>query len=185
MSGVRQTGWSEGWYAAAQRVPSPNFDARPTGVGVELVVLHNISLPPHQFGGGFVAQLFLNRLDPTAHPFFATLRGVRVSSHFYVGRGGELIQFVSCDERAWHAGQSHWAGRERCNDFSIGIELEGSDLLPFRDAQYETLARVLAALRACYPVRAVIGHSDIAPGRKTDPGPFFDWARVPDGPVRA
>lgn len=178
---VPASDWNDGWYASARQVMSPNFDARPDGAGVELVVVHNISLPPHRFGGDFVADLFLNRLDAAAHPFFATLQGVRVSSHFYVRRDGGTIQFVSCDRRAWHAGQSRWAGRERCNDFSVGIELEGSDLLPFRDAQYAALATLLVALRARYPVRAVTGHSDIAPGRKTDPGPFFDWARVPGG----
>jgi len=178
---MRAPDWSDGWYAPAQRVPSPHFDERPEGARVELAVVHNISLPPHRFGGDFVADLFLGRLDPAAHPFFATLQGVRVSSHFYIRRGGELVQFVSCDARAWHAGQSRWGARERCNDFSVGIELEGSDLMPFRDAQYATLAGLLEALRTCYPLRAVAGHCDIAPGRKTDPGPFFDWTRVPGG----
>lgn len=173
--------WTGGWYAGARRLPSPNFDERPPGTAVDLVVVHNISLPPHRFGGGFVAEFFLNRLDCAAHPFFTTLQGVRVSSHFYVERDGGLTQFVSCDARAWHAGQSRWRGRERCNDFSVGIELEGSDLLPFRDAQYAALGALLAALRARYPAVAVTGHAHIAPGRKTDPGPFFDWARVPGG----
>ncbi len=185
MSGVPAPDWTDGWYAGARREPSPNFDARPPGTAVDLAVVHNISLPPHQFGGEFVADLFLNRLDPLAHPFFATLAGVRVSSHFYIRRTGEIVQFVSCDGRAWHAGQSRWRGRERCNDFSVGIELEGSDLVPFRDAQYLALDRLLRAVRRQYPVRAVTGHSDIAPGRKTDPGPFFDWTRVPGGRTRA
>ncbi|MCW5619929.1 MAG: 1,6-anhydro-N-acetylmuramyl-L-alanine amidase AmpD [Burkholderiales bacterium] len=172
--------WEAGWCAAAQRVPSPNHDERPTGTAVELVVVHNISLPPHQFDGDHVAELFLNRLDPAAHPFFATLAGVRVSAHFLVRRDGRLVQFVSCDRRAWHAGASRWRGRERCNDFSIGIELEGSDLIPFRESQYAVLVDLLRALRAQYPIGDITGHSEIAPGRKTDPGPFFDWARVHD-----
>jgi AmpD protein len=167
-----------GWLAQVRRIPSPNFDARPPGTPIDLLVVHNISLPPHQFGGEAVIDLFHNRLDLDAHPFFATwLRGVRVSSHIYIRRDGELIQFVSCDERAWHAGASHWLGRVRCNDFSIGIELEGSDLVPFRDAQYATLAAVARELRAHYPIAGIVGHSDIAPGRKSDPGPFFDWDR--------
>jgi N-acetyl-anhydromuramoyl-L-alanine amidase len=167
-----------GWLAGARRLPSPNFDARPPGSPVELLVIHNISLPPHQFGGQAVIDLFLDRLDLAAHPFFATwLTGVRVSAHLYIRRDGELIQFVSCDQRAWHAGASEWRGRPRCNDVSIGIELEGSDLIPYRDAQYQALAAVARALRAAYPIADMVGHSDIAPGRKTDPGPFFDWTR--------
>jgi AmpD protein len=167
-----------GWLTQARRVPSPNCDARPAGAAAELLVVHNISLPPHQFGGQDVIDLFVNRLDPAAHPFYSTwLRGVRVSAHIYIRRDGELLQFVSCDERAWHAGASQWRGRSRCNDFSIGIELEGSDLMPFRDAQYQVLAEVTRVLRAQYPITDIVGHSDIAPGRKTDPGPFFDWQR--------
>jgi AmpD protein len=167
-----------GWLPHARRVASPNFDARPSGVAVDLLVVHNISLPPHQFGGEAVTDLFLNRLDLDAHPFYsAWLRDARVSAHIYIRRDGELIQFVSCDERAWHAGVSEWGGRARCNDFSIGIELEGSDLVPFRDVQYAVLAEVTRELRSCYPISDIVGHSDIAPGRKTDPGPFFDWAR--------
>jgi AmpD protein len=167
-----------GWLAHARRVASPNRDARPEGCAVDLLVVHNISLPPHRFGGSAVLDLFCNRLDLDAHPFYATwLREVRVSSHLYIRRDGELIQFVSCDERAWHAGQSQWRGRTRCNDFSIGIELEGSDLIPFRDTQYDCLAEVARTLKAHYPITDVVGHSDIAPGRKTDPGPFFDWER--------
>jgi len=185
MSGTPAADWAEGWYTGARPHPSPNFDARPPGMPVDLAVLHNISLPPHQFGGDYVADFFLNRLDPLAHPFFATLAGVRVSAHFYIRRTGEIVQFVSCDARAWHAGQSRFKGRERCNDYSVGIELEGCDLVPFRDAQYLALDRLLRALRARYPVRAVTGHSDIAPGRKTDPGPFFDWTRVPGGRASA
>ncbi len=168
---------ADGWLPAARRVPSPNFDERPAGMPVDLVVLHNISLPPGQFGTGDVEAFFQNRLDASRHPFFETIRDVRVSAHFFVTRGGELVQFVSCAQRAWHAGQSDFFGRPRCNDFSIGIEIEGCDDQPFTAAQYHTVADLVRALRAAYPVRAVAGHSDIAPGRKTDPGPHFDWPR--------
>jgi AmpD protein len=168
----------DGWLESARRLPSPNRDARPPGTPVELLVIHNISLPPHQFGGDAVVDLFLNRLDPAAHPFYATwLRDLRVSAHFYIRRDGELLQFVSCEARAWHAGASEWHGRPRCNDFSIGVELEGSDLIPFRDAQYTALAMLTRELRAAYPIADIVGHADIAPGRKTDPGAFFDWAK--------
>lgn len=165
-----------GWVPAARHVPSPNFDARPAHTPVDLVVIHNISLPPGQFGSGDIEAFFLNRLDPSRHPFFETIHQVRVSAHFLVTRGGELVQFVSCLDRAWHAGQSEFFGRPRCNDFSIGIEVEGSDDQPFTLAQYHTTAALVRALLGAYPVRAVAGHSDIAPGRKTDPGPHFDWA---------
>lgn len=168
---------ADGWVPAARRVPSPNFDERPAGMPVDLVVLHNISLPPGQFGSGDVEAFFQNRLDASRHPFFETIRDVRVSAHFFVTRFGELVQFVACTQRAWHAGQSDFFGRQRCNDFSIGIEIEGCDDLPFTPAQYHTVAGLVRALRAAYPVRAVAGHSDIAPGRKTDPGPHFDWQR--------
>jgi AmpD protein len=162
----------------ARQIASPNFDQRPDGEAIRLLVVHNISLPPNEFGGPGVIDLFLNRLDPGAHPFYAAIGGLRVSSHFYIRRDGELIQFVACARRAWHAGASCWNGRERCNDFSVGIELEGSDFVPFRDAQYDALAQLTRELKARYPIEAVVGHSDIAPGRKTDPGPFFDWARL-------
>lgn len=167
-----------GWLDSARRLPSPNHDARPEGMAVELVVVHNISLPPGEFGGSGVEQLFTNRLDPAAHPYYAGIAHLRVSAHFFIRRDGELIQFVSCIQRAWHAGASHWRGRERCNDFSLGIELEGTDDQAFTDAQYETLNRLLAVLKAAYPIAAVTGHSDIAPGRKTDPGSCFDWDRL-------
>ena len=157
---------------------SPNFDARPTGVTPDLIVIHNISLPPGQFGGGAVADFFLNRLDWDAHPFYNEIRGVRVSSHFLIARDGALQQFVSCNARAWHAGVSRFGERERCNDFSIGIELEGCDDVPFEDAQYASLAALVGALCARYPIAALAGHSDIAPGRKTDPGACFDWRRL-------
>ncbi len=176
---------TEGWVPAARRVPSPNFDDRPTGMPVDLVVLHNISLPPGQFGSGDIEAFFQNRLDPDRHPFFATIHQVQVSAHFLVRRNGELVQFVPCGKRAWHAGLSDFFGRGRCNDFSVGIEIEGSDDLPFTAGQYATTATLVKALRATLPVQAIAGHSDIAPGRKTDPGPHFDWdrfARLADVP---
>ena len=170
---------AHGWLPAARRLPSPNCEARPAGTVPTLVVVHNISLPPDTFGGPEIADLFLDRLDCDAHPYFDQhLRGVRVSAHFVIHRDGALEQFVSCDERAWHAGLSNFFGRERCNDFSIGIELEGSDTTAFESAQYATLAALVKALAACYPIEALAGHSDIAPGRKTDPGPHFEWTRL-------
>jgi N-acetyl-anhydromuramoyl-L-alanine amidase len=170
---------ARGWVAGARHLPSPNFEARPAGAIPTLIVVHNISLPPGEFGGSGVADLFLNRLDCDAHPYYDThLRGVRVSAHFVIRRDGALEQFVSCDERAWHAGLSNFFGRERCNDFSIGIELEGSDATAFEAAQYRTLAAIVSVLCARYPVDALAGHSDIAPGRKTDPGPHFEWPRL-------
>lgn len=147
-------------------------------MAIELVVIHSISLPPGEFGGDAVSELFTNRLDWDAHPYFQSIRGLEVSAHFFIRRDGSLIQFVPCARRAWHAGKSSWLGRERCNDFSVGIELEGTDDQPFTDAQYAALIPLLAALKAAYPIRAVIGHSDIAPGRKTDPGPHFAWQRL-------
>lgn len=168
----------DGWSGAARHIPSPNCDDRPPGSRIELIVIHAISLPPGRFGGDFVADLFRNVLDPGADPYFAGISTLRVSAHFYIRRDGELIQFVSCDARAWHAGVSRWRGRERCNDYSIGIELEGCDELPFADVQYDVLKRLLADLRARYPICGVVGHADIAPGRKSDPGPCFDWSRL-------
>jgi len=162
-------------------VASPNCDDRPPGAGVDVAIVHAISLPPGEFGGGHVERLFLNTLDPGAHPYFAEIDGLRVSAHFLIARSGELVQFVPVTRRAWHAGVSCCEGRERVNDFSVGIELEGSDELPFEDAQYESLARLLRALMAACPGLApgrIYGHSDVAPGRKTDPGPHFDWARL-------
>lgn len=168
-----------GWltHAGVRRVPSPNHDERPAGTCVSLLVLHNISLPPGQFGGPYIEGLFSNRLVEAAHPWFVNLRGLRVSAHFLVRRDGLVVQFVSTEKRAWHAGVSRHAGRERCNDFSIGIELEGTDTLPFTAAQYQALAWLMPALRARYPLASVRGHEHIAPGRKTDPGPGFDWPR--------
>ncbi len=142
---------------------------------VTLLVIHNISLPPGCFKGSAVMDLFLNRLDTAAHPYFSGLSGLRVSPHFFVRRRGDLAQFVPCSKRAWHAGVSTWRGRERCNDFSIGVELEGTDEIPFTAAQYRTLTRLTHVLKSVYPIRDIAGHSDIAPGRKTDPGPYFDW----------
>ena len=165
-----------GWLLEAGRCnASPNFDPRPVGMTVEVLVIHNISLPPDQFGGPGVEQLFTNCLDPDEHPYYAQIAGLRVSAHFFIRRDGEVVQFVSTEDRAWHAGVSCWQGRERCNDFSVGIELEGCDTVPFEAVQYERLIALIAALRQRYPIRGVVGHSDIAPGRKTDPGPCFDW----------
>lgn len=166
-----------GWCPAAQRQPSPNCDARPPGVAPDLLVIHNISLPPAQYGGREVVDLFLNRLDFAAHPYFADLKGVRVSAHFFVRRDGTLVQFVPCDARAWHAGVSRFGTRSACNDFSIGVELEGCDAQAFEGCQYATLAKLARALCAHYPLSDVAGHSEIAPGRKTDPGPHFNWQR--------
>lgn len=168
----------EGWLTGARRVESPNFDARPAGEVASLVVVHAISLPPREFGSDAIERLFTNTLDPDAHPYFATINALRVSAHFLIRRDGELVQFVSCAQRAWHAGVSEWNGRARCNDFSLGIELEGCDDLPFEELQYRRLGELVAVLRAYYPIAALAGHSDIAPGRKTDPGPFFDWRRI-------
>jgi AmpD protein len=167
---------SAGWCEEALRMPSPNFDVRPEPTAIDLLVIHNISLPPGQFGGPFIADLFINRLDYEAHPYFDQLRPLRVSSHFLIRRDGSIVQFVSANDRAWHAGVSSFCGRERCNDFSIGIEMEGTDSVPFEPAQYVALAKVTLALQSRYPLKSVTGHEHIAPGRKTDPGPFFDWA---------
>ena len=171
----RYTIGQDGWCAEAVHIPSPNFDARAEGTAIDLLVIHNISLPPGEFGGPYIADLFTNRLDCDAHPYFDQLRGLRVSAHFLIRRDGEVIQFVSANDRAWHAGVSNFCGRERCNDFSIGIELEGTDFQLFEPAQYASLSALAAALCARYPLTNVTGHEHIAPGRKTDPGPFFDW----------
>lgn len=167
----------KGIVSGARFVASPNFDERAWGGEISLLVIHNISLPPNEYGGTGILDLFTNRLDPAGHPYYETIKDLKVSSHFLIRRDGELIQFVPCTQRAWHAGASNWCGRERCNDFSIGIELEGSDFDPFTDAQYDALARLTRALKAAYPITDIVGHSDIAPGRKTDPGPYFDWVR--------
>ena len=165
----------DGWSMYATRVPSSNCDNRPAGVIPELLVIHNISLPPGQFGGDSIARFFCNQLDCNAHPYFSLLRELRVSAHFLIQRAGTVLQFVPVQQRAWHAGVSAFAGRSRCNDFSIGIELEGSDFVPFSADQYRALAALTRQLQKRYPLSDVAGHQHIAPGRKTDPGPFFDW----------
>ncbi|MCU0834020.1 MAG: 1,6-anhydro-N-acetylmuramyl-L-alanine amidase AmpD [Chromatiaceae bacterium] len=165
----------------ARWVPSPNHDPRPPATEVDLLVIHGISLPPGELGGPWIEQLFQNRLDWEAHPYFATIRGLRVSAHLLIRRDGELIQLVDFAERAWHAGVSSFAGRGACNDYSIGIELEGADTIPYTDAQYRVLAETVRELMRRFPAigpERIVGHSDIAPGRKTDPGPAFDWARL-------
>jgi N-acetyl-anhydromuramoyl-L-alanine amidase len=156
---------------------SPNCDSRPGGCPVSLLVIHHISLPPGVFGGSGIVDLFTNRLDPSAHPHYPMVAGMKVSAHFLIRRDGKLVQFVPCGARAWHAGESAWKGSARCNDFSIGVELEGTGEVPFTAAQYRQLARLTRALKSRYPIRDIVGHSDIAPGRKNDPGPHFDWAR--------
>ena len=168
---------AETWIAGARRVPSPNSDSRPAGSEISLVVLHSISLPRGEYGGNAIEQLFTNRLDAAAHPSFADLAGLRVSSHFLIYRDGELVQFVPLEQRAWHAGASRWRGRERCNDFSVGIELEGIDGGRFAHAQYASLVLLVRKLQAVLPLQDIAAHSDVAPGRKSDPGPRFDWAR--------
>jgi AmpD protein len=171
---------AQGLLAGGEYIPSPNCDDRPDGA-IELLVIHGISLPPDEFGGDGVQRLFTNTLDAGAHPYYQTLAGLKVSAHFFVRRDGGVMQFVPCSKRAWHAGASCWQGMERCNDFSLGIELEGSDTVPFTDAQYAALIRLTLALRDVYPIRGIAGHSDIAPQRKTDPGPCFDWQRYLTG----
>jgi N-acetyl-anhydromuramoyl-L-alanine amidase len=170
-----------GWLDSSIHLPSPNFESRPGNIEPTLIVVHNMSLPPDEFGGSAITEFFQNRLDHDAHPYYAHLRGVRVSAHFVIRRDGVVEQYVSCNERAWHAGLSSFLGRERCNDFSVGIELEGSDRSPFEPAQYAALSAVVTALMQRYPIDAIAGHSDVAPGRKTDPGPYFEWARLQSG----
>ncbi len=176
-----QVDLATGLLDAARYLPSPNGDDRPFGIVVDLIVIHGISLPPGEFGGPWIDALFANTLDPAVHPYFQTLTGLRVSAHLLIRRDGELIQYVPFHRRAWHAGASEYAGRSRCNDFSIGIELEGADQIPYADGQYQKLATVIQAVRTAYPAISsdrLTGHADIAPGRKTDPGPAFDWARL-------
>lgn len=173
------SGWqADGWLEGVRWLPSPNFGERPADVAVSLVVIHNISLPPDEFGGDWVEDFFLNRLNPAVHPYFSTISKLQVSAHFYIRRDGRVTQFVGCDQRAWHAGQSGWCGRDNCNDYSVGIELEGSDSQPYEAAQYAALWPLLDALQGRYPISAVAGHCHIAPGRKSDPGPYFDWAAL-------
>lgn len=166
---------ADGLLQGARNVASPNCDARPPGARVTLLVLHNISLPPGHFGGDAIERLFTNRLDPADHPAFSDLAGLRVSSHFLVCRDGGIAQFVPVTRRAWHAGASRWRARERCNDCSVGVELEGTDELPYADAQYASLAALSLVLMNALPITACAAHSDVAPGRKTDPGRSFDW----------
>jgi N-acetyl-anhydromuramoyl-L-alanine amidase len=173
-----RTAWHDGWWRWARHVRSPNHDARSADASVSLIVIHSISLPPGVFGGGAVEDLFLNRLDPTAHPYYESLRGLRVSAHFFVRRDGEVVQFASCAARAWHAGVSQWRGRTQCNDFSVGIELEGLEGEPFEDEQYVSLARLVRALAKHWPIDGIAGHEHVARGRKMDPGAGFDWARL-------
>lgn len=166
---------AQGWFSGTRRVISPNFDARPVRTAINLLVIHGISLPPNEYGGDAIERFFTNTLNHSGHPYFEQLRGVRVSSHFLVRRNGQIVQFVPCARRAWHAGVSIWRGRSRCNDFSIGVELEGSDSEPYTASQYVALGRLARCLKRNYPIAEIVGHADIAPGRKTDPGPFFDW----------
>ncbi len=170
--------WPHGWCPSARRVDSPNFGPRPPDTTINLVVIHSISLPPGTYGGDEIERLFTNRLDWDAHPYFDQIRGAEVSAHFVIRRDGELLQFVSANDRAWHAGQSSWQGRDNCNDYSIGIELEGLEDHPFERAQYQALADLLQqAIKAC-PIEQIAGHEHVAPGRKRDPGRAFDWAAL-------
>ncbi|MBU2885422.1 1,6-anhydro-N-acetylmuramyl-L-alanine amidase AmpD [Gilvimarinus agarilyticus] len=169
-----------GWIDQAERCSCPNFGERPNPQDISLLVIHNISLPPGEYGGGWIDRFFANKLDPAAHPYFSDIANLQVSSHLLIERTGVIKQFVNLEQRAWHAGRSEFNGREECNDFSIGIELEGTDDTPYTDAQYQTLIAVTQAILTCYPAidkSRILGHSDIAPGRKTDPGPSFDWSR--------
>lgn len=170
--------WSHGWLRGARRCASPNFGPRPRGTAITLVVIHSISLPPGTYGGDAIERLFTNRLDFDAHPYYAQIRGLQVSAHFLIRRDGALLQFVSCDDRAWHAGRSCWRGCDECNDYSIGIELEGLEGDSFEAAQYDSLVPLLARIGARYPVTDVVGHQHIAPDRKADPGPGFDWPQL-------
>ncbi len=167
-----------GWAEGVRDARSPHYDRRPSGIEIDTVVLHNISLPPLTFGSNCVEDFFCGRLDCRQHEALASLEGIRVSSHFFIRRNGEMVQFVSCNDRAWHAGLSSLLGRRRCNDFSIGIEIEGTDFCPFEERQYQSLEGLLRAISHRYPVRYIVAHSDIAPTRKTDPGPYFDWGRL-------
>lgn len=169
---------SDGFADGACHLPSPNCDERPADARVELIVVHNISLPPGDYGGPGIVDLFLNRLQPSAHPYYVDIAHLRVSAHFLIRRDGTLLQFVSCQRRAWHAGVSSWRGRSRCNDFSVGIELEGTDTTPYENTQYACLNTLICALRRAYPIADITGHADIAPGRKTDPGPSFAWDKI-------
>ena len=170
--------WRDGWWAGARAHPSPNFGPRPARVQTSLAVVHSISLPPGCYAGDAVQRLFTNRLDWDAHASYDAIRGLQVSAHFFVRRSGRALQFVSCEQRAWHAGVSRWGGRENFNDWSVGIELEGLETAGFEPAQYRQLARLLRSLALRYPLAEAVGHEHIAPGRKFDPGPGFDWLRL-------
>lgn len=176
-SEVHPSLWAQGWYKFAHRIDSPNFGPRPAPC-VDLIVVHSISLPPGEFGNLHVQELFTNQLDWTLHPYFKQMEGLQVSAHFFIRRGGALLQFVSCDDRAWHAGQSHYRGRDNCNDDSVGIELEGLEGGEFEGAQYETLVSLCAAIEQRYPIEHVAGHEHVARGRKIDPGAGFDWVKL-------
>jgi len=175
-SEAHRSAWRDGWWWRAESCPSPNFNSRPDASDVTLVVLHSISLPPGLYGGDGIERLFTNRLDWEADPYYQAIRGLKVSAHFLIRRQGELLQFVSCDDRAWHAGQSSWHGRSNCNDYSIGIELEGLEGDAFEPSQYRTLANLLRSLARRYPVTEIVGHEHVAPTRKHDPGQGFDWS---------
>lgn len=166
-----------GWLNSASFIPSLNYDDRPENENISLLVIHTISLPPDDFTGNGVIELFTNQINPDAHPYYQTLVGLKVSTHFFIRRDGTIIQFVSCNKRAWHAGVSCWQGKERCNDYSIGIELEGSDTICFTDKQYTQLIALTQSLLKRFPITDITGHCHIAPERKTDPGPCFDWQR--------
>jgi AmpD protein len=169
---------ADGWLAGIRHLRSPNQGSRPADAQVSLLLIHNISLPPNVFSGDAVERFFTNQLDPAAHPYFSTIAGLQVSAHFLIRRSGRVVQFVACDQRAWHAGKSSWNGRDDCNDFSVGIELQGNDHLPYSKSQYAALWPLIDALRRRYPITAVAGHCHVAAGRKSDPGEAFDWAAV-------
>ena len=169
---------ADGWYSKCKRLASPNFNSRPTNISGHIIVIPSISLPPGIYNNSYIEDFFLNQLDVNAHPYFLEIKDLKVSAHFLIKRTGELIQFVSCNDRAWHAGESHYQGKENCNDFSIGIELEGDDETPYEDDQYIKLMELLGCLKKEYNIQDVVGHSDIAPSRKTDPGPLFDWKKI-------
>jgi N-acetyl-anhydromuramoyl-L-alanine amidase len=175
---LKRTVWAVGWWRHARRVRSPNFGPRPEGTQITLAIVHSISLPPGTYGGDAVERFFTNRLDASAHPYFEQIGALRVSAHFFIRRDGAVVQFVSCEQRAWHAGTSSWNGREDCNDWSIGIELEGLEGERFERAQYRALLRLLGALRSRYPLTEVVGHEHVAPSRKADPGARFEWTRL-------
>jgi AmpD protein len=165
----------DGFLTHVKKIDSPNYDSRPLNQTISLIIIHSISLPPNKFGNSHIEDFFTNKLEINQHPYFKKIKHLKVSSHFLIKRKGELIQFVSCLKKAWHAGESVWKNKKNCNDFSIGIELEGSDIIKYEDIQYKVLLKLLKSLRMKYPVTDIVGHSDIAPGRKTDPGHFFDW----------